>query len=84
MTEDLDHALNRYARASKRSKPELETERIDAASEVYACRKKFHQMSLLYYNKMNLVQYSRRMAMVDPLLGFLQAYRWVLTVLSTL
>ncbi|KAF0303500.1 DCC-interacting protein 13-alpha [Amphibalanus amphitrite] len=75
VTEDLDRTLSRYARASKKAKPDLETERLEAASEVYTSRKKFHQMSLLYYNKMNLLQYSRRMALVDPLLGFLQAYR---------
>ena len=75
VTEDLDRCLSRYARASKKAKPDLETERVEAATEVYTSRKKFHQMSLLYYNKMNLLQYSRRMALVDPLLGFMQAYR---------
>lgn len=70
--QDMEKAISRYSRC-RRKDPEVE--RREANEDVYVTRKKFHQMALHYYAKMNLLQYSHKIALLEPVLGFLVATR---------
>ncbi|KAG0723120.1 DCC-interacting protein 13-alpha [Chionoecetes opilio] len=69
---DMEKAITRYSRC-RRKDPEVE--RREANEDVYVTRKKFHQMALHYYAKMNLLQYSHKIALLEPVLGLLVATR---------
>ncbi|XP_068204515.1 DCC-interacting protein 13-alpha-like [Palaemon carinicauda] len=69
---DLDRAVARYSKC-RRKDPEQEYR--EANEDVYISKKKFHQMSLHYYSKLNLLQYTQKSALLEPMLGFLVATR---------
>ncbi|XP_045125897.1 DCC-interacting protein 13-alpha-like isoform X2 [Portunus trituberculatus] len=69
---DMEKAISRYSRC-RRKDPEME--RREANEDVYVTRKKFHQMALHYYAKMNQLQYSHKIALLEPVLGLLVATR---------
>uniref|UniRef100_A0A0P4W8V8 PH domain-containing protein n=2 Tax=Scylla olivacea TaxID=85551 RepID=A0A0P4W8V8_SCYOL len=69
---DMEKAISRYSRC-RRKDPEME--RREANEEVYVTRKKFHQTALNYYAKMNQLQYSHKIALLEPVLGLLVATR---------
>nr|XP_045611124.1 DCC-interacting protein 13-alpha-like isoform X2 [Procambarus clarkii] len=69
---DLERAVTRYSRCRRRD-PELEYR--ESNEDVYVSKKKFHQMALHYYSKLNLLQFSRKTALLEPMLGLLVATR---------
>ncbi|KAK8752706.1 hypothetical protein OTU49_007031 [Cherax quadricarinatus] len=69
---DLERAVTRYSRCRRR---DPEQEYRESNEEVYVSKKKFHQMALHYYSKLNLLQYSRKAALLEPMLGLLVATR---------
>ncbi|XP_042887593.1 DCC-interacting protein 13-alpha-like isoform X1 [Penaeus japonicus] len=69
---DLDRAITRYSRCRRR---DPEQEHRESNEDVYVSKKKFHQMALHYYSKLNLLQYSRKSALLEPMLGLLVATR---------
>ncbi|XP_042237932.1 DCC-interacting protein 13-alpha-like isoform X2 [Homarus americanus] len=69
---DLERAVTRYSRCRRR---DPEQERRESNEDVYVSKKKFHQMALHYYSKLNLLQFSRKSALLEPMLGMLVATR---------
>ncbi|KAK3890198.1 hypothetical protein Pcinc_005842 [Petrolisthes cinctipes] len=69
---EVERAVTRYSRC-RRKDPEYE--RREANEDVYISKKKFHQMALHYYSKLNLVQYIRKSALLEPVVGILAASR---------
>ncbi|XP_067834166.1 DCC-interacting protein 13-beta-like [Heptranchias perlo] len=67
---DHDAAMAKYSKLPK--KRENEKLKAEAVAEVAAARKRQHQSSLQYYCALNALQYRKRVAMLDPLLGFTQ------------
>uniref|UniRef100_F6Q7B0 DCC-interacting protein 13-beta n=1 Tax=Sus scrofa TaxID=9823 RepID=F6Q7B0_PIG len=66
----LEHDLSmaKYSRLSK--KKENEKVKTEVVKEVAAARRKQHLSSLQYYCALNALQYRKRVAMMEPLLGF--------------
>lgn len=69
---DLERAVTRYSRCRRR---DPEQEHRESNEDVYVSKKKFHQMALHYYSKLNLLQFSRKAALLEPMLGMLVATR---------
>uniref|UniRef100_A0A4W3HP00 Adaptor protein, phosphotyrosine interacting with PH domain and leucine zipper 2 n=1 Tax=Callorhinchus milii TaxID=7868 RepID=A0A4W3HP00_CALMI len=65
-----DAAMAKYSKLPKRR--ENEKLKSEVVAEVASARKKQHQTSLQYYCALNALQYRKRGAMLDPLLGFTQ------------
>lgn len=55
--------------------------KADLVKEVTYTRRKLHQASLQYYCALNALQYRKRVAMLEPMLGYTQAQ--VLTAVHT-
>ncbi|KAM4650957.1 DCC-interacting protein 13-alpha [Discoglossus pictus] len=68
---DHDVAINRYSRLSKRR--ENEKARIETTEDVYTSRKKQHQTMMHYFCALNTIQYKKKIAILEPLLGYMQA-----------
>ncbi|XP_017305772.1 DCC-interacting protein 13-alpha isoform X2 [Ictalurus punctatus] len=68
---DLDTAINRYSRLSK--KKENEKLKGEVIEDVYTSRKKQHQTMMHYFSALNTLQYKKRIALLEPLLGYMQA-----------
>uniref|UniRef100_A0A671EMX6 DCC-interacting protein 13-beta n=1 Tax=Rhinolophus ferrumequinum TaxID=59479 RepID=A0A671EMX6_RHIFE len=66
----LEHDLSmaKYSRLPK--KKENEKVKTEVVKEVAAARRKQHLSSLQYYCALNALQYRKRMAMVEPMMGF--------------
>ena len=47
--------------------------KADLVKEVAYTRRKQHQASLQYYCALNALQYRKRIAMLEPMLGYTQA-----------
>lgn len=75
---DVDKVLTKYGKISKRKDNDRDT--IDTCNEVYNCRKKFHQVALHYYDSLNSLQYKRKTALLEPLIGFLYAFKSHFTI----
>ncbi|XP_064108440.1 DCC-interacting protein 13-alpha-like isoform X1 [Macrobrachium nipponense] len=69
---DLERAVARYSKC-RRKDPEQEYR--ESNEDVYVSKKKFHQMALHYYSKLNLLQYTQKSALLEPMLGLLVATR---------
>lgn len=41
--------------------------------DVYTSRKKQHQTMMHYFSALNTLQYKKRIALLEPLLGYMQA-----------
>ncbi|XP_078409883.1 DCC-interacting protein 13-beta isoform X1 [Cetorhinus maximus] len=65
-----DAAMAKYSKLPKRR--ENEKLKAEAVAEVATARKRQHQSSLQYFCALNALQYRKRVAMLDPLLGFTQ------------
>uniref|UniRef100_A0A8D1KKV9 Adaptor protein, phosphotyrosine interacting with PH domain and leucine zipper 2 n=1 Tax=Sus scrofa TaxID=9823 RepID=A0A8D1KKV9_PIG len=63
-----DLSMAKYSRLSK--KKENEKVKTEVVKEVAAARRKQHLSSLQYYCALNALQYRKRVAMMEPLLGF--------------
>uniref|UniRef100_A0A8D3CDN0 DCC-interacting protein 13-beta n=1 Tax=Scophthalmus maximus TaxID=52904 RepID=A0A8D3CDN0_SCOMX len=64
-------AMVKYSRLPK--KKENEKLKTDLVKEVAYTRRKQHQASLQYYCALNALQYRKRVAMLEPMLGYTQA-----------
>lgn len=69
-SKDHDLAMAKYSRLSK--KKENEKVKAEVQKEVAAARRKQHLSSLQYYCALNALQYRKRMAMMEPMIGFAQ------------
>ncbi|XP_003461782.1 DCC-interacting protein 13-beta isoform X3 [Cavia porcellus] len=65
---DHDLAMAKYSRLSK--KKENEKVKAELAREVAAARQKQHLSALQYYCALNALQHRKRVAMMEPMLGF--------------
>ncbi|XP_051889369.1 DCC-interacting protein 13-beta isoform X2 [Pristis pectinata] len=65
-----DVAMAKYSKLPKRR--ENEKLKAEVVAEVAAARRKQHHCSLQYYCALNALQHRKRVAMLDPLLGFIQ------------
>ncbi|XP_019584020.2 DCC-interacting protein 13-beta [Rhinolophus sinicus] len=63
-----DLSMAKYSRLPK--KKENEKVKTEVVKEVAAARRKQHLSSLQYYCALNALQYRKRMAMVEPMMGF--------------
>ncbi|NXX89374.1 DP13A protein, partial [Centropus bengalensis] len=68
---DHDAAITRYSRLSKRR--ENEKIKAEVIEDVYTSRKKQHQTMMHYFCALNTLQYKKKIAMLEPLLGYMQA-----------
>uniref|UniRef100_A0A7M4FMJ9 DCC-interacting protein 13-alpha n=1 Tax=Crocodylus porosus TaxID=8502 RepID=A0A7M4FMJ9_CROPO len=68
---DHDAAINRYSRLSKRR--ENEKVKFEVVEDVYTSRKKQHQTMMHYFCALNTLQYKKKISMLEPLLGYMQA-----------
>ncbi|XP_061864020.1 DCC-interacting protein 13-alpha isoform X2 [Colius striatus] len=68
---DHDAAITRYSRLSKRR--ENEKIKSEVTEDVYTSRKKQHQTMMHYFCALNTLQYKKKIAMLEPLLGYMQA-----------
>uniref|UniRef100_A0A671XA36 DCC-interacting protein 13-alpha n=1 Tax=Sparus aurata TaxID=8175 RepID=A0A671XA36_SPAAU len=68
---DHDTAINRYSRLSKRR--DNDKLRAEAVEDVYTSRKKQHQTMMHYFCSLNTLQYKKKTALLEPLLGYMQA-----------
>ncbi|KAM4882710.1 DCC-interacting protein 13-beta isoform 2-T2 [Thomomys bottae] len=65
-----DLSMAKYSRLPK--KKENERVKSEVGKEVAAARRKQHLSSLQYYCALNALQYRKRMAMMEPMIGFAQ------------
>ncbi|XP_008841354.1 DCC-interacting protein 13-beta isoform X2 [Nannospalax galili] len=63
-----DLSMAKYSRLPK--KKENERVKTEVGKEVAAARRKQHLSSLQYYCALNALQYRKRMAMMEPMIGF--------------
>ncbi|XP_030893616.1 DCC-interacting protein 13-beta [Leptonychotes weddellii] len=63
-----DLSMAKYSRLPK--KKENEKVKTDVVKEVAAARRKQHLSSLQYYCALNTLQYRKRVAMMEPMIGF--------------
>uniref|UniRef100_A0A8C6TJE6 HESX homeobox 1 n=1 Tax=Neogobius melanostomus TaxID=47308 RepID=A0A8C6TJE6_9GOBI len=70
-SDDHDVAINRYSRLSKRR--DNDKARAEAVEDVYTARKKQHQTMMHYFCSLNTLQYKKKTALLEPLLGYMQA-----------
>uniref|UniRef100_A0A803Y852 Adaptor protein, phosphotyrosine interacting with PH domain and leucine zipper 1 n=1 Tax=Meleagris gallopavo TaxID=9103 RepID=A0A803Y852_MELGA len=68
---DHDAAIIRYSRLSKRR--ENEKIKAEVTEDVYTSRKKQHQTMMHYFCALNTLQYKKKIAVLEPLLGYMQA-----------
>ncbi|XP_053282997.1 DCC-interacting protein 13-beta isoform X2 [Pleuronectes platessa] len=70
-TDEHEATMVKYSRLPK--KKENEKLKTDLVKEVAYTRRKQHQASLQYYCALNALQYRKRVAMLEPMLGYTQA-----------
>lgn len=68
---DHDLAINKYSRLSKRR--ENEKIKMEVTEDLYTSRKKQHQTMMHYFSALNMLQYKKKIALLEPLLGYMQA-----------
>ncbi|KAL4612764.1 DCC-interacting protein 13-beta isoform X2 [Arapaima gigas] len=64
-------SMVKYSRLPK--KRENEKVKAEVVAEVAYARRKQHQASMQYYCALNALQYRKRVAMLEPMLGYMQA-----------
>ncbi|XP_067091383.1 DCC-interacting protein 13-beta [Osmerus mordax] len=70
-TDEHEAAMVRYSRLPK--KKENERVKSELVGDVAYTRRKQHQASMQYYCALNALQYRKRVAMLEPMLGYTQA-----------
>ncbi|XP_064786307.1 DCC-interacting protein 13-beta [Oncorhynchus masou masou] len=70
-SDEHEAAMVKYSRLPK--KKENEKVKAELVGEVAYSRRKQHQASMQYYCALNALQYRRRVAMLEPMLGYTQA-----------
>ncbi|GCB72393.1 hypothetical protein scyTo_0001972, partial [Scyliorhinus torazame] len=68
---DHDMAISKYSRLSKRK--ENDKIKLEATEDLYTSRKKQHQTMMHYFCALNTLQYKKKIALLEPLLGYMQA-----------
>ncbi|CAN7937349.1 unnamed protein product [Ixodes hexagonus] len=72
-TAEKEQALSRYCRQSR--KRDTDRQKLDISEEVYLANKKFHTLSLKFYAYLNALQYRRKIALIEPLLGYVHSMK---------
>uniref|UniRef100_A0A0K8RKK8 Putative adaptor protein phosphotyrosine interaction ph domain and leucine zipper n=1 Tax=Ixodes ricinus TaxID=34613 RepID=A0A0K8RKK8_IXORI len=70
---EKEQALSRYCRQSR--KRDTDRQKLDISEEVYLANKKFHTLSLKFYAYLNALQYRRKIALIEPLLGYVHSMK---------
>ncbi|XP_035258203.1 DCC-interacting protein 13-beta [Anguilla anguilla] len=70
-SDEHEASMVKYSRLPK--KRENEKLKAEVVTEVAYTRRKQHQASLQYYCALNALQYRKRVAMLEPMLGYTQA-----------
>jgi hypothetical protein len=47
--------------------------RLEVIEDVYTARKKQHQTMMHYFSSLNALQYKKKISLLEPLLGYMQA-----------
>uniref|UniRef100_A0A8C2GHM4 Adaptor protein, phosphotyrosine interaction, PH domain and leucine zipper containing 2 n=1 Tax=Cyprinus carpio TaxID=7962 RepID=A0A8C2GHM4_CYPCA len=71
LTLKIISAMVKYSRLPK--KRENEKMKAEVVREVAYCRRKQHQAAMQYYCALNALQYRKRVAMLEPMLGYTHA-----------
>ncbi|KRZ06228.1 DCC-interacting protein 13-alpha, partial [Trichinella zimbabwensis] len=72
LSDDLNTSLLKLVKLS----PKCPTKKVEEIGNEYGLmRQRFHQAGLNYFTLLNLLQYQRRIAVVEPLLSLMYAYR---------
>ncbi|XP_074646175.1 DCC-interacting protein 13-alpha-like isoform X3 [Tubulanus polymorphus] len=72
-TQEHEQAVAKYMKIPR--KRDNEKQRFEGNEELYVMKKKFHQTALHYYSSLNAIQYKRKYAFLEPLLGYMHAHR---------
>ncbi|CAH1784448.1 unnamed protein product [Owenia fusiformis] len=72
-SQEMESSYHKYMKLPK--KRDSERIRHEANNELCAMRKKFHQTALHYYSSLNNLQYKRKYAFIEPLLGYMHAQK---------
>ncbi|XP_023217248.1 DCC-interacting protein 13-alpha-like isoform X1 [Centruroides sculpturatus] len=70
---ELKQAVGKFCKVPQRR--DNEKQRQDTRDDVYTTSKKFHKMALHYYASLNALQYKRKIALIEPLLGYLHSLK---------
>ncbi|XP_022250573.1 DCC-interacting protein 13-alpha-like [Limulus polyphemus] len=70
---ELEHCFAKFCKVPR--KRESDKHRQETNEEVYIANKKFHQMALHYYASLNSLQYKRKIALIEPLLGYISSLK---------
>uniref|UniRef100_A0AAY4E8V7 Adaptor protein, phosphotyrosine interaction, PH domain and leucine zipper containing 2 n=1 Tax=Denticeps clupeoides TaxID=299321 RepID=A0AAY4E8V7_9TELE len=71
-TDEHEAAMVKYSRLPKKRENE-KVMKAEVVGEVAFSRRKQHQASMQYYCALNALQYRKRVAMLEPMLGYTQA-----------
>ncbi|RXM99563.1 DCC-interacting protein 13-beta [Acipenser ruthenus] len=77
-----DASMAKYSRLPKRR--ENEKLKTEVVGEVAYSRRKQHQASMQYYCALNALQYRKRVAMLQPMLGYTQAQASTCSLMNVL
>ncbi|MGH0156360.1 UNVERIFIED_CONTAM: hypothetical protein FKN15_031282 [Acipenser sinensis] len=77
-----DASMAKYSRLPKRR--ENEKVKTEVVGEVAYSRRKQHQASMQYYCALNALQYRKRVAMLQPMLGYTQAQASTCSLMNVL
>lgn len=70
---ELKQAFGKFCKVPQRK--DNEKQRQETQDDVYTSSKKFHKMALHYYASLNALQYKRKIALIEPLLGYLHSLK---------
>lgn len=72
-TAEREQALGRYCKQSRRK--DTDRQRLDLSEELYLANRRFHTVALQFYAQLNALQYRRKMALIEPLLGYVHSMK---------
>lgn len=72
-TAEREQALGRYCKQSRRK--DTDRQRLDLSEELYLANRRFHTVSLQFYAQLNALQYRRKIALIEPLLGYVHSMK---------
>ncbi|GBM02148.1 DCC-interacting protein 13-alpha [Araneus ventricosus] len=75
---EMEQVVTKFCKCSK--KRDSEKVKQDINEEVYMATKKYHQTALHYYANMNALQFKRKIALLEPIIGYLHALRSTFSV----
>ncbi|KAH6929237.1 hypothetical protein HPB50_025204 [Hyalomma asiaticum] len=70
---EREQALGRYCKQSRRK--DTDRQRLDLSEELYLANRRFHTVSLQFYAQLNALQYRRKIALIEPLLGYVHSMK---------